>query len=614
MSDVAQFLSSYNRMLDDALVAAGLPAELQAQFRFDSCLVQKPDKELYVVTRKADGMRGLLRMTRGASPAGAVAEANILYHLNHPAVPRIMGLWQQPDRSFLVREYFEGRTLEEIVREDGVLAAPDVLDIGYKIAVVLQYLHSQNPPVIHRDIKPGNIVVSAAGDVKLIDFDIARSVQQEHEHDTVYLGTRDFAAPEQYGYAQTGPATDIYALGIVMLYLITGRTDRRDLKEKVPDAEQRAFIEKCTAFDPQARFSSAAQVMRHIKKLRRRTARKILIALVAAVVVAGLLLGSFLLGSARGQKQGYEEGYGAGLEAGAASIPSDTHAADPSGVAASGNIPGNILCGGIAVSGAQGDFVVAQNVLMRMTDGGDSFLILETGNGVGSLNLHGGYLYYTTDDGITRLDLATNSAEIINDVSAESMQIVGDRIYFKNKRDGLSLYSTDLDGNGLTKHNSLRETYYLNIYGGRLYFADGTQGNRLCSSNIDGSDLQVLVDERVNWVNVYDGYIYYVAYTSPSGLYKLPVAGGEPQLVSSTTASYVNVTPNGIFYSDDRNGSLNWISLDGADFRQLSTNYAGRINVVGEWVFYVNQEDSALWMAKTDGSVDRRFISENATE
>lgn len=611
MSDVAQFLSSYNKMLDDALDRAGLPADLQAQYRFESCIVQKPDKELYVVTRKGDGMRGMLRISRDESPASAVAEATVLYYLNHPAIPKVMGLWQQHGRNFLVREYFEGRTLEEVVKEDGTLPAGDIMAIGYKIAAVLQYLHSQTPPVIHRDIKPGNIILTPNGDIKLIDFDIARSVQEDGQHDTVYLGTRDYAAPEQYGYAQTGPATDIYALGMVMLYLATGRTDRRELKNKVLDTDLRGLIEKCTAFDPQARFSSAAQVMRYIKRRRRKMWRRIGLAAAAVLVSAVMIFGAYLLGNRQGQRQGYEQGYTDGNEAALENAGSGEQGPGAPLNTNNGNIFGNIICGGLAVQNSHGEdaYFIAQDVVFLVTDGGETLIPLAIVDGIRFLNVYDGDIYGMTETAIVRIDPQTGETQEVLNIRAESLIIIDGRMYFKNKADFLTLYSADLNGENLIKHNDLKETYYLNIYGDRLYFSYGPQGRKLYSCNIDGSDLVLLHDGEVNWVNVYDGYIYYNVYSSPAGLYRMPVSGEEGELLYAMTSSYTNVTPWGIFCSDDRTKALYWLSLDGSDSRQLSANAALNICVIDGWVFYVNRDDGALWMVRLDGTDDRKLMA-----
>ena len=95
-----------------------------------------------------------------------------------------------------------------------------------KLTDILSYLHSENPPIIHRDIKPQNIIVGRDSSIHLIDFGIARVHKEERTQDTSVVLTLDYASPEQYGFEQTTPLSDIYSLGVVMLFLATGNHGR----------------------------------------------------------------------------------------------------------------------------------------------------------------------------------------------------------------------------------------------------------------------------------------------------------------------------------------------------------------------------------------------------
>ncbi|MNJ38521.1 Serine/threonine-protein kinase pkn5 [compost metagenome] len=99
------------------------------------------------------------------------------------------------------------------------LSLNQLVDIGVKACEGLHYLHSQEPPIIHRDIKPSNLLIDEEGEVRFIDFGIARSYKQEQVEDTIKLGTVGFASPEQYGGIQTDGRSDLYSLGAVLLFL-----------------------------------------------------------------------------------------------------------------------------------------------------------------------------------------------------------------------------------------------------------------------------------------------------------------------------------------------------------------------------------------------------------
>lgn len=150
-------------------------------------------------------------------------EASILVNLRHPALPRMSDFFSQgEDRWYLVMDYIEGLTLKEIVDERGPTPEAEVVNWARQLCQILDYLHQQNPPIIFRDLKPANIMLTPEGHVKLIDFGIARHFQQGGTADTTAYGSSGFAPPEQYGENQTDPRSDIYALGATLHYLLTG--------------------------------------------------------------------------------------------------------------------------------------------------------------------------------------------------------------------------------------------------------------------------------------------------------------------------------------------------------------------------------------------------------
>lgn len=152
-------------------------------------------------------------------------EVDVLSQLNHPNLPRIHEHFQTAERWYLVMEYIAGETLEAY--QDNApnrkLLLSEVLDIGIRLCLILEYLHSQQPPIIFRDLKPTNVIRTATGKLYLVDFGIARYFKPGQAKDTVALGSPGYAAPEQYGRAQTTPRADIYSLGAVLHQLLTTR-------------------------------------------------------------------------------------------------------------------------------------------------------------------------------------------------------------------------------------------------------------------------------------------------------------------------------------------------------------------------------------------------------
>ncbi|HEY0752401.1 MAG TPA: protein kinase [Ktedonobacteraceae bacterium] len=151
-------------------------------------------------------------------------EANLLSSLQHPNLPAVSDFLEEGGKAYLVMDFIDGQTLEEVQKaRGGPLDEAQVMDWALQICNVLAYLHTQPQPIIFRDLKPPNTMVTPAGQIKLIDFGIARIFRANAERDTNWLGSQGYAAPEQYGLEQTDARTDIYALGAMLYTLLTAR-------------------------------------------------------------------------------------------------------------------------------------------------------------------------------------------------------------------------------------------------------------------------------------------------------------------------------------------------------------------------------------------------------
>jgi len=149
-------------------------------------------------------------------------EAQILCRLNHTNLPKVTDYFIEADNHYLVMEFIEGETLFDVAERTKGFIKEDVLrDWGVQLCEALEYLHSQTPPIIYRDIKPKNIILTPDGRIKLIDFGIARLFDMHKVSDTIIIGTPGFASPEQYGKGQTDQRSDIYSLGATLYNLAT---------------------------------------------------------------------------------------------------------------------------------------------------------------------------------------------------------------------------------------------------------------------------------------------------------------------------------------------------------------------------------------------------------
>ena len=236
---------------------------------------------------------------------GLAAEISLLRRLRHPGLPRIADVIEEDDRISVVMDYIEGETLLEIVRRRGPVRQESAAAWGIALAGVLGCLHSQDPPVIYRDMKPGNVMLCPDGRVVLFDFGIAREYKEEGTADTVCLGTVGYAAPEQFGGSgQTDARTDVYGLGATLYYLVTGRDPSRPPCEMVPirrvdpslSSGLERIILKCTRSDPAERYQSCEALAAALASYRdlddrclRRAARRLALFGASAASCAVLL-------------------------------------------------------------------------------------------------------------------------------------------------------------------------------------------------------------------------------------------------------------------------------------------------------------------------------------
>lgn len=200
----------------------------------------------------------------------AIAEANMIKQLDHPSIVRIVDIIDEPDVIYIIEDYIEGETLNTLLEDQGAQPQELVIEWAMQICEAFEYLHTRKPPIIYRDMKPSNVMVRPDGNIKIIDFGIAREYKEQSSADTVSLGTKGYAAPEQFGgKGQTDARTDIYCLGVTLYHLVTGQSPCDPPYEIYPirhwnpqlDPGLEAIIEKCTQLNPGDRYQSCAELL-----------------------------------------------------------------------------------------------------------------------------------------------------------------------------------------------------------------------------------------------------------------------------------------------------------------------------------------------------------------
>ncbi|RRD96503.1 serine/threonine protein kinase [Clostridiales bacterium COT073_COT-073] len=196
-----------------------------------------------------------------------LAEANMMKALDHQALPRIVDIIDNGITIYVVMDYIEGESLDKILKTEGIQTEETVIAWAKQLCDALSYLHTQKPPIIYRDMKPANVMLKPEGNIKIIDFGIAREYKEEGLADTTVLGTKGYAPPEQYT-GQTDARSDIYALGMTMYHLLTGVDPRKGepylpVRMKNPELSEgiELIIDKCVEPAAENRYQNCRELL-----------------------------------------------------------------------------------------------------------------------------------------------------------------------------------------------------------------------------------------------------------------------------------------------------------------------------------------------------------------
>lgn len=265
-----QFLDSYGKVLR----SYSLPHRLSGQYVLSSCIKHSKNKEIYLLSDRQENLY-ILKKEKNGRFAQLLQEHQIFEILKDsdlsPFMPECIDYWEESDWCYLLRTYIEGDSLAEYSDKHPSLAKQEIIDFSLEICKLINILHDRKPPIIYRDIKPENFILQKDTHILyLIDFDTARQYIPEKTKDTHLCGTPELAAPEQFGFCQSDIRTDIYGIGITMLYLITGSTAKEGLQDKQIPSRLRKIICRAAAFSPEKRYPSVPALQRDLQKYKKR--------------------------------------------------------------------------------------------------------------------------------------------------------------------------------------------------------------------------------------------------------------------------------------------------------------------------------------------------------
>lgn len=281
-----------------------LPYEWSSFYEVTACLKESTGKKTYLIKSREDGSKYILKTAWGDEAEYLLREGNILKELQDEedmgddeessSAIYVKDVLSVDGAVYLMRNYVAGASLAQKLEKYNYSDA-ETVNVGINLCKEVRKLHHRKPPVIHRDIKPENIIIKPDGSLALIDLETARTYKAGQREDTHFVGTRETAAPEQYGFGQSDERTDIYGIGRTLLYVKTGGEYPDDLCKLSGDRKINRIIRKCCSFDPDRRYANADRLISALVKClpcekRYRNIIRILCAVTAMLLIISVSL------------------------------------------------------------------------------------------------------------------------------------------------------------------------------------------------------------------------------------------------------------------------------------------------------------------------------------
>lgn len=216
-------------------------------------LLKRTDKTEICVYRHKELGRQIVKRTL----YGSAEVYSVLRTLSHPNIANVYDVVCDGTKITVFEEYVDGQTVADYL-QTGLYSPSGVRKVISSLCDALDLLHSHQ--IIHKDIKPENVMIDSNGNVKLIDFDAARIYKLFQSQDTQAIGTMGYAAPEQYGINQTDERTDIYAIGVLMNVMLTGQPP----EIRLYNGRLKRVIVKCTQTIPDNRYQNVKELKRNL--------------------------------------------------------------------------------------------------------------------------------------------------------------------------------------------------------------------------------------------------------------------------------------------------------------------------------------------------------------
>ena len=272
--DIKDFNSSYEKEIQ----SIKLPERLRQDYRITDCLKESEIKKLYLLesTEKSYYVLKMFQIEYSSLLENEYHVMQQLFEVKNCPVPEPEDYWTDENHAYFLRKYIDGSSLFSLYESGYFSTNERILKMSMELCRIIEVLHEEKPPIIHRDVKPENFIWNKKEEkLYLIDCDSARYYKEGQERDTFFLGTPEHAAPEAYGYAQCDVRSDVYGIGKTILYMCCGRTDDEAVKDGSVSRELQKIIKKCVAFAPEERYPKVRQIYRELQKLHEQNSQDV---------------------------------------------------------------------------------------------------------------------------------------------------------------------------------------------------------------------------------------------------------------------------------------------------------------------------------------------------
>jgi len=507
-------------------------------------------------------------------------------------------------------QFTEGKrmSLAQIIASGGPMKPRRAMEIARALCERLREETDKTDaglPVLH----PQAVLLSPQGTIAFSKTPVPDSAKE------IYL------PPEYIRGVTSRESVSIYGLGILLLFLVTGKTRKTQTDVGIRNRALKTVIDRCTSIDSRRRFQSLPEVYAHLnRELRfpRKRMLGILLALVlciAAAVSAHLFIRGRTQGEAEGNETGYRNGYGNGYVSGLSDAPGigieDTKMPEMYG-----NFPGNLNAenGAFAVSGGEYLYYGNQGRICRMDPYSGEVSVLCEHETVSGLNYWDGSLFYLTENALVRMDPESGEEETVTENIGGRFCIYNGTLFLEDEKSTGYLYSIDAQTleirqlNGGTVHDAL------NVAETSLYYADPEKNGYLFRSDYDGGNAVRLLSKPCTDLDLCGGSVYCLTSDGEENgsidiLTHMNQEGGDAEAVTGRPVKRFVATESGIFYLDAVSGQLEWMTPDGDTKYTICAERIEEFNVAGRWIFFRKTGENALYRMRLDGSDIARLSS-----